>query len=68
MDAELVNTTYSSQNELPQAGSSAMVQLKNAVPEFMAGWSTWQYVVTFLLGVVVYDQGNCPGWCMRSIR
>jgi hypothetical protein len=24
----------------------------------LAGWSTWQYVVTFLLAVVVYDQGN----------
>jgi C-22 sterol desaturase len=24
----------------------------------LAGWSTWQYVLTFLLAVVVYDQGK----------
>jgi hypothetical protein len=26
--------------------------------QFCEGWSTWQYVVTILHGVVVYDQGN----------
>ncbi|KAK1145885.1 hypothetical protein N8T08_003831 [Aspergillus melleus] len=56
MDTELVNATFSSQNELPQAGSFSTSPLKDAVPEFLLGWSTWQYVVTFLLGVVVYDQ------------
>ncbi|RAH49318.1 cytochrome P450 61 [Aspergillus brunneoviolaceus CBS 621.78] len=27
-----------------------------AYSSFLSGWSTWQYIVTFLLGVVVYDQ------------
>ncbi|PLB49119.1 hypothetical protein P170DRAFT_436752, partial [Aspergillus steynii IBT 23096] len=56
MDAELVNTTLSSQ-DLPQAGSVGSAQLKDALPEFLLGWPTWQYVVTFVLGVVIYDQG-----------
>ncbi|KAL3476173.1 cytochrome P450 [Aspergillus californicus] len=30
--------------------------MQSALPDFLTGWSTWQYVVTFLLGVVLYDQ------------
>lgn len=26
----------------------------------VSGWAAWQYVVTILLGVIVYDQGNTP--------
>ncbi|KAK4157559.1 cytochrome P450 61 [Chaetomidium leptoderma] len=31
-------------------------QLQNSFGVFPAEWSAWQYVVTFLLGLVVYDQ------------
>lgn len=58
MDAGLVNATFGAQNELPQTGSFGSSQLKDAVPQALWGWSTWQYAVTFLLGVIVYDQGN----------
>ncbi|KAI9035348.1 Cytochrome P450 61 [Aspergillus affinis] len=56
MDAELVNVTFSSQQEPPQAVSFNASPQKDVVPEFLLGWSTWQYVVTILLSVVVYDQ------------
>lgn len=37
-------------------GSSS--PLEGVLPGFTAEWSSWQYMVTFLLGLVVYDQGN----------
>ena len=55
MASQLANTT----SALPahsQVGHIDRFHLQDAVPEFLLGWSTWQYVVTFLLGVVVYDQ------------
>ena len=57
MAAEIFNAS-SIQHELPQISPSSTSQLQSAVKGFLAGWSTWQYVVTFLLGVVVYDQGD----------
>ena len=57
MAAEMVNTSRA-QPELPQTWTFSTSQLQGSLPGFLAGWSTWQYVVTFLLGVVVYDQGN----------
>jgi C-22 sterol desaturase len=33
-------------------------QLSDSLGLFRTGWSAWQYAVTFLLGMVVYDQGK----------
>jgi sterol 22-desaturase len=57
MAAERFNTSMA-QPELPRAWPFSTSQLHRALPSFLAGWSAWQYVATFLLGVVVYDQGN----------
>jgi hypothetical protein len=57
MAAEIVNTS-SAQSELPQTWPFSTSQLQGSLPGFFSGWSTWPYVVTFLLGVVVYDQGK----------
>lgn len=56
MAAHIVNT--SSSYVLPQTWPSTTPQLKGALSQFLAGWSTWQYVLTFILGMVVYDQGK----------
>jgi C-22 sterol desaturase len=55
--AAMLNTS-SAQIEVPQTWPFRTSQLQAVLPNFVAGWSTWQYVVTFILGVVVYDQGN----------
>ena len=34
--------------------------MQNSFTGFTAEWSAWQYVVTLLLGLVVYDQGKSP--------
>lgn len=57
MVAETVNIS-GVQSELPQTWSLNTSQSQGVLPNFLVGWSTWQYIVTFLLGVVVYDQGN----------
>ncbi|CAD0097848.1 unnamed protein product [Aureobasidium mustum] len=31
---------------------------QSLLPAVLAGWSMWQYILTFLLGVIVYDQGK----------
>lgn len=58
--AELaLNTTYKAQPELLSQAwpwPFGTTYLQSALPTFLTGWSPWQYVVTFLLGVVVYDQ------------
>lgn len=53
----------SEQSALPQVMSSNTTQWQDALPwsNLTAGWSTWQYTVTFLLGIVVYDQGKLNG-------
>lgn len=56
MAAEIVNT--STQPEPTQAWPNSTFQSQGALLGFLAKWSTWQYVVTFLLSIVVYDQGN----------
>ncbi|KAL4881674.1 cytochrome P450 61 [Aspergillus karnatakaensis] len=48
MDTILANIT-NSQPDLPLSWDSKPSVL-------LSGWSTWQYAVTFLLGVVAYDQ------------
>ncbi|KAK2882369.1 hypothetical protein FQN49_000424 [Arthroderma sp. PD_2] len=40
-----------------QAGLVQM-PFTSRLPGFLAGWSTWQYVVAVLLGVVFYDQAT----------
>lgn len=58
MAAIVNNLNTSAQPELPQTWALGTRQLQRTLPGLLAGWLTWQYVVTFLLGVVVYDQGN----------
>lgn len=56
MAADIVNT--STQPELAQTWPNNTSQSHGVLLDFLANWSTWQYVVTFLLSIVVYDQGN----------
>lgn len=56
MNADAVNA--SAHPELLQPGSAAASLNLGQVSNLLSGWSTWQYVVTFLIGVVVYDQGK----------
>jgi hypothetical protein len=58
MAASNVNATPSAQPERPQTWPFSTSDLQCTLPGFLAGWSTWQYVLTVLLGVVVYDQGK----------
>ncbi|KAF9872397.1 cytochrome p450 61 [Colletotrichum karsti] len=55
MAAEIVGDT-TAQPVLNQTWLSTTSQLQSAVPNILKGWSTWQYVVTILLGAVLYDQ------------
>jgi hypothetical protein len=62
MVADFVNSTSSSAGEqaLPSTWSFNLAHLEGALrlPSYFAGWSTWQYVTTALLGVIIYDQGK----------
>lgn len=58
MAADISNISHL-QPELSQALPSSTFKLQDALPDFLLGWSVWQYVVTIFLGVVVYDQGTC---------
>ncbi|KAK2043666.1 cytochrome P450 [Colletotrichum somersetense] len=55
MTSAIINTPVA-QAELQQTWSNSTSPFSGSLPSLFAGWSTWQYVVTFLLGVVVYDQ------------
>jgi C-22 sterol desaturase len=49
------------QLELPQTWVSSSISqsaLHSAIPKMFVGWSNWQYILTFLLGVIFYDQGK----------
>lgn len=48
----------SSSHELAQPWRFSTSKLQDALPDFLLGWSTWQYLMTVLLGIVVYDQGT----------
>lgn len=65
----VVASTGSVQSELPQTTSSNATQWKNALnsANFTVGWSTWQYVLTFLLGVIVYDQGKSDDGLQQTL-
>lgn len=56
--ASQIVKAFSAQSELPQMWHSNTTQWQGTLLNVTAGWSTWQYVVTFLLGLVVYDQGK----------
>ncbi|EGY18142.1 hypothetical protein VD0002_g7713 [Verticillium dahliae] len=55
MDADFLNTT-GVPSGLPQAWPSSTPQSRDILPELIAGWAAWQYAVTLLLGIIVYDQ------------
>jgi hypothetical protein len=50
-------STTGSHIKLPQTPPFQSSQLQN-LTNFVAGWSTWQYAVSLILGLVVYDQGE----------
>ncbi|KAJ5175575.1 Cytochrome P450 61 [Penicillium canariense] len=57
MRADSSNTSgLQSALQQPWSSSTSQFQLQRAIPEFLAGRSTWQYILTFLIGVIVYDQ------------
>ena len=56
MAAEIVNTSI--QPKPMPAWPNNSSQSQGALLGFFAKWSTLQYVITFLLSIVVYDQGN----------
>lgn len=53
-------TAAHAQSVLPQTWLSNLAGWQDALPlrNATADWSTWQYVVTLILGLVVYDQGK----------
>ncbi|KAK2054786.1 cytochrome P450, partial [Colletotrichum caudatum] len=55
MASASINTAVA-QAELQQTWSDSTSSLSSSLSGILTGWSTWQYVLTFLLGVVVYDQ------------
>jgi C-22 sterol desaturase len=57
MDALVFNSSVA-QPELSQTWPSTTPQSRNTLLDIVAGWHAWQYVVTFLLSVIVYDQGE----------
>lgn len=49
------------QLELSQTWVSSSIPrspLRTVIHEIFAGWSNWQHILTFVLGVIVYDQGK----------
>lgn len=57
MAHEVANSSIT-QPELLQTWTLNSSLFKDILPDFLVGWSAWKYVMTFLLGVVVYDQGK----------
>lgn len=43
--------------------TTSKLQEAIAFPEFLSSWPIWKYVVTFILGLVVYDQGRTGPPC-----
>lgn len=60
MSAGAVNTS-GVPPELPQALRSYGSGTRGAFLALLSSYPIWQYVVTLILGVVVYDQGE-PDW------
>jgi C-22 sterol desaturase len=57
MAAEVANISIA-QHEPLQIWPSEPFQCQRSLLGFLAGWPTWQYVVIFILTVVLYDQGE----------
>ncbi|PQE27852.1 Cytochrome P450 protein [Rutstroemia sp. NJR-2017a BBW] len=55
MSAQVFNSSVA-QPELSQTWPSTTPQSRNTLLDTVADWHAWQYVVTFLLGVIIYDQ------------
>ncbi|CAL5874788.1 uncharacterized protein PFLUO_LOCUS9090 [Penicillium psychrofluorescens] len=47
---------YNTSNSQPEIWDSMNARLKCTMFDLFVGWSTWQYVVAFVLAVVIYDQ------------
>jgi len=64
MAADAVNASIASPEVLQGASGwtsgSGPWPLQTVFAGIAAEWSAWQYVVTFLLGLVAYDQGEPP--------
>lgn len=58
--AEIANIS-TAQYELFQTAVSNSSQSNITLSGALSGWSTWQYTITFLLAVVLYDQGIASG-------
>ncbi|KAM7212912.1 Cytochrome P450 [Rhypophila decipiens] len=55
----IADNSSSASGLLPQISSTPTQSwffLQESLPTLVSGWSIWQYVVTFLLGLMVYDQ------------
>lgn len=56
MASQLANVTSAQPKHSQTTWHIGPSNLQDTVPNFLLGLPTWQYVVTFLLGVIVYDQ------------
>ena len=57
MAFEMANTSIA-QNELPQIWPSNQPQSQSYLMASLMSFSVWQYAVTFLIAILVYDQGK----------
>jgi C-22 sterol desaturase len=57
MAFDMANTSVV-QNELPQIWLSYHPQFQSYLLASLMSFSAWQYAVTFLIAVLVYDQGK----------
>ncbi|KAJ5122679.1 Cytochrome P450 61 [Penicillium atrosanguineum] len=55
MASEIVNIS-SAWPESPQTRHLDTSRLEITLPDLLTGWSPWQYIVAFLVGLIVYDQ------------
>jgi hypothetical protein len=58
MSTGIVNIS-STLSEPPQTRPLGASQLLSNFQAFLEKWSAWQYIVMFLAGLIVYDQGTC---------
>lgn len=57
---------YNTSNSQPEIWDSMNARLKCTMFDLFVGWSTWQYVVAFVLAVVIYDQSIQSQWKVFS--
>ncbi|KAM3081902.1 hypothetical protein ACMFMG_004368 [Clarireedia jacksonii] len=56
MDVQVLNSSMAQPELQQQIWPSITSQSHNTLLDTFAGWHAWQYVITFLLGVIIYDQ------------